>query len=122
RPDHLLAYAQSLYQWAQFIEAQGLEVVSPRSIITSATALEPNMRTVIERVFRAPVTNRYGSREVGGIACERGPEHQLVVSALTHFVEAITPDGRPAGTGQACDLLYTVLTTRATPHHLSTLR
>lgn len=115
RPDHLLAYAQSLYQWAQFIEAQGLEVVSPRSIITSATALEPHMRTVIERVFRAPVTNRYGSREVGGIACERGPEHQLVVSALTHFVEVVTPEGRAAGPGQAGELLVTLLTNRAMP-------
>lgn len=115
RPDHLLAYAQSLYQWSQFIEAEGLSVAQPRSIITSATALEPHMRTVIERVFRTRVTDRYGSREVGGIACEYGPEHQLVISAPTHFVEVVRADGLPAAPGEAGELLVTLLTNRAMP-------
>lgn len=115
RPQHLLAYAQSLFQWATFIEAEGLNIRKPNSIITAATTLEPHMRTTIERVFRTRVINRYGSREVGGIACEVGDGQGLAISALTHYVEVIGPDGRPAEPGQLGELVVTLLTNRAMP-------
>lgn len=115
RPQHILAYAQSLYQWAVFIETEGLFIQPPRSIITSATTLEPHMRAAIERVFKARVTNRYGSREVGGIACEAGDDHGLVVSALTHLVEVLGPDGEPMPPGELGELVVTLLTNHAMP-------
>jgi len=115
RPKHILAYAQSLYQWAVFIESEGLSAHAPQSIITSATTLEPHMRLAIERVFKTRVINRYGSREVGGIACEANDDDGLVVSALTHVVEVLGPDGEPAAAGELGELVITLLTNRAMP-------
>jgi len=111
----LLAYAQSLYQWARFIEGAGLEVVSPRTIMTSATTLDASMRACIERVFQAPVHDRYGSREVGGIACENGDGQGLVVMAPTQYVEVLTPDGSACGVGGVGEIVVTSLTNLSMP-------
>lgn len=115
RPLHVLAYAQSLFQWATFLERNDIRLPAPRAIMTSATNLEPAMRTTIERVFRAPVYDRYGSREVGDIACETGDGEGLVVSALTHVVEVLREDGSPAAPGEVGEVVVTLLTNYAMP-------
>ena len=70
KPIQILAYAESIYELSRFIEDEDLWIYSPRAIMTSAGTLFPHMRDTIGRVFKAPVFNRYGSREVGDIACE----------------------------------------------------
>src|SRR5690606_9254689 len=72
KPELILAYAQRASQLADHAERTNQSVYSPRAIMTSATTLEPVMRATIERVFDAPVFDRYGSREVGDVACENG--------------------------------------------------
>ena len=74
QPDNILAYASSAYLFARFLLEQQLRPSYPRiSIITSAETLTEEMRSTIERCFRVPVYNRYGSREVGclGSQCSR---------------------------------------------------
>ena len=115
RPEFVLAYAQSIYQWARFIEAAGLQVAPPKAIMTSATNLEPDMRATIERVFGARVYDRYGSREVGDIACENGDGKGLVVAPRTQFVEVVDAAGRPVPPGELGDVVVTLLTNRAMP-------
>ena len=48
----------------------GLNVRSPAGIMTSAESIYPEQRALIARVFRAPVFDRYGSREAGNMAWE----------------------------------------------------
>src|SRR5690606_13186760 len=72
RPSLILAYAQSIFNLAVHAEKTSQKLFSPTAIMTSATTLEDDMRSTIERVFGAPVFNRYGSREVSDVACDFG--------------------------------------------------
>ncbi|SHE68026.1 phenylacetate-CoA ligase [Desulfofundulus australicus DSM 11792] len=100
RPVQILAYVESIYELAKFIEREGLKVHTPRAIMTSAGTLYPHIREVIERVFMAPVFNRYGSREVGDMACECEAHQGLHVNPLTHYLEIVKPDGQPCAPGE----------------------
>lgn len=115
KPIQILAYVGSIYELARFVENEGLEVFSPEAIMTSAGTLYPHMREVIERVFRSHVFNRYGSREVAGIACECEVHEGLHVSPLTHYVEIIREDGSPAAPGEVGEVVVTSLVNYAMP-------
>jgi phenylacetate-coenzyme A ligase PaaK-like adenylate-forming protein len=115
KPVQILAYAASIYELSLFIEQEGLEVSSPNAIMTSAGTLYPHMRETIERVFQSPVFNRYGSREVSDIACECDHHKGLHISALTHYVEIIRPDGSLTEPGEMGEIVVTLLTNYAMP-------
>jgi len=114
-PKRILAYAGSLYELARFIEREGLSVYSPVGIMTSADTLQPAKRATIERVFRAPVYNRYGSREVATVASECDHHEGLHVAVPTHFLEILRPDGRPTEPGETGEIVVSCLTMLAMP-------
>jgi len=114
RPGHLIGYADSLHAFARFLERSGLAVVAPASIMSSSGTLFPEHRRIIERVFGAPVFDRYAAREVGAIAAEDAAHEGLVVPPL-HLVEIIRPDGSPAPPGEEGEILVTCLTNHAMP-------
>lgn len=115
RPVQLLAYVDIATELANFIENEGLCVYSPKSVMTTAGTLYPHMREVIERVFRAPVFNRYGSREVGDIACECEKAEGLHINPSTHHVEILRPDGSYCDPGEIGEVVVTLLTNEAMP-------
>lgn len=115
RPRFLLAYAQSAFELARHAERRGLEVLPIPAVMTSATNLEPQMRSTIERVFGARVYDRYGSREVGAIGCENGDGLGLISNPLTHVVEAVDAAGVPVPTGEVGEILVTTLFNRSMP-------
>lgn len=115
RPRLLLAYAQSLYELARHAEDRGATVRPIPAVITSATNLEPHMREVIERVFDTKVHDRYGSREVGAIACENGDGLGLVTNPMALLVETVDAAGDPARPGEPGEILVTTLFNRSMP-------
>ncbi len=81
------AYVQSIYEFAGFIEKNKLKIKSPKNgILTSAGTLYPEMKETIQKVFKCRVYNRYGSREVGDIACG---DDTLKISCWNQHVEII---------------------------------
>lgn len=91
KPQWVEAYVQSIYEFANFIVENDLEIYSPKNgILTSAGTLYPHMKNKIEKVFRCKVYNRYGSREVGDIAF--GTD-SLKISFWNQKVESITQKG-----------------------------
>ena len=114
KPVQILAYIASLYELACFIEQEKLKVYSPRSIMVSAGVLHEHMREVIERIFKAPVFNRYGSREVGDIACECNQHRGLHISP-SHHVEILRQDGSSTDPGELGEIVITLLTNYAMP-------
>jgi phenylacetate-CoA ligase len=115
KPVQILAYVASIYELSRFIEREKLSIYSPGSIMVSAGVLHEHMRETIERVFNAPVFNRYGSREVGPIACECDHHQGLHSSQLSHHVEILRKDGSPAAPGELGEIVVTLLTNYAMP-------
>jgi phenylacetate-CoA ligase len=114
-PRLILAYAQAAYEVAVFAERQGIAVRPQQAIMTSADTLYPFMRETIERVFGCRVFNRYGSREVGQIACEVPDGEGLWVDPWTMYVEVLGEDGGSVSEGGEGEIVVTVLTNFAMP-------
>lgn len=115
RPKLIVAYSHALHELARFAEREGFEVVPQAAIITSADTLYPFMRDTIERVFQCNVFNRYGSREVGDIACERPGWEGLWVAPWANYVEVIDEKGDRVPDGTEGEILVTSLTNFAMP-------
>ncbi len=90
-PVQVLGYVESVYQIARHVNRNKIVLPPVKAVLTSAGTLLPVMREAIEQAFRGPVFNRYGSREVGAIACECS-EHQglHVAYESLHLVDRIS--------------------------------
>ena len=92
RPQTILAYPSSLYQFAKFVFENGLK---PRwglkGIISSAEMLHPHYRDLGETVFTTKVFNRYGGREVGLIAMECA-EGRMHINCRDIYLEIDSPN------------------------------
>ena len=115
KPKQVIAYVESIYELTRFIEREKIQVHSPTAIMTSAGTLHKHVREKVEAVFKAPVFNRYGSREVGDIACEDASHSGLIVSAPTHYIELLDHKGQPVKPGEAGEVVVTLLTNFAMP-------
>ncbi|CAM4411253.1 phenylacetate--CoA ligase family protein [Paenibacillus tarimensis] len=115
KPVHILSYVESIYELSRYIRQKGIRVHSPRGIMTTAGVLTPEMREMIESTFNTRVFNRYGSREVGDIACECDKHEGLHISEYTHYVEIVRDDGSLAEPGEIGHIAVTQLTNYAMP-------
>jgi phenylacetate-CoA ligase len=97
-PDVLVAYASTINLLAAYLERRGLRPRYPRiSLISTAEALEPDVRARLERVFTAPLFDRYGSREVGLIAYECEQHQGLHLNMSDLHLEIIGADASEPG-------------------------
>lgn len=115
RPDAIVAYTNPLYYFARVLNERGLTPYSPRSIVVGAEKLHEFQRELIERVFRAPVFETYGSREfmlIGG-ECERHCGLHLTMENL--LVEIVDDDGAPTLPGEEGNVVVTDLTNFGMP-------
>lgn len=115
RPVQIRGYATSLYEFARFLQREAIEVPAPVAVLSSAGTLRHDMRESIAAAFGAPVYDRYGSREVGDVACEFVPREGLCISPLTHVVELLRSDGGAAEPGEVGEVVVTSLTNYAMP-------
>lgn len=115
RPHLIVAYAQAVYELAQFVEREKLSLRPQRAVATSAGTLYPFMREKIAQVFGCRVYNLYGSREVSDIACEIPGVNGLWVPPWGNFVEILDDQGRPAPSGEEGNIVVTCLTNFAMP-------
>lgn len=114
-PKLIIAYAQAMYELAQFAEKQQIATAPQKAIITSAQTLYPWMREKIESVFQCRVFNRYGSREVGDIACELPGYEGLWLAPWGSYIEIVDDDNNPLPTGVEGNILVTNLNNYAMP-------
>jgi phenylacetate-CoA ligase len=114
KPQLIVAYAQAMYELARFVEQNNLKVQNIKAIMTSAGTLYPFMRELIEKKFNTKVYNRYGSREVGNIACEEPNIDGLVISDGV-YIEIVDENGDLCKDGVEGDILVTSLINYAMP-------
>jgi phenylacetate-CoA ligase len=115
KPKLIVSYVESIYELARLCESEALEVLPQVAIMTSAGTLYPFMREKIEKVFQCRVFNRYGSREVGDIACERPGRDGLWVAPWGNYLEIVDSEGKQLLDGTEGEILVTSLTNFAMP-------
>ena len=115
RPKLIVAYVQALYELARFAQREQIAVAAQEAIVTSAGTLYPAMRALIESVFGCPVFDRYGSREVGDIACECKQHAGLHVFPFGNYVEIVDDTGQPVPAGVEGNIVVTNLNNYAMP-------
>ena len=109
KPKMILAYVQSIYELAKFVRDNDLKVYSPSSIMTSAGILHPKYEELIKDIFQCPVYNRYGSREVGDMACDCDKHEGLHLNIFNHYIEIIDKEGRNCESGKMGEVVVTTL-------------
>jgi phenylacetate-CoA ligase len=118
RPAFVLGYTSTLAAVAAELLRRDRPLNWPlRGVITIAELLTPERRHLIERYFRAPITNRYGLREFGwwaGQNCSSSPDSVHLNSELLVY-EILTSDGSPAKAGEVGRVVFTDLHNRAMP-------
>ncbi|GGL09558.1 phenylacetate--CoA ligase family protein [Deinococcus radiotolerans] len=114
RPELLLGYCDALVTLARHMHDRGLRVHPPRAVMSSAGNLFPAARQAVAEAFGAPVFDRYGSREVGDLACECG-EGTLHLNPWTHFVEILDDQGRALPPGEVGRITVTLLSNYTMP-------
>ena len=114
-PKLVLAYAEAIYELARFAEREGIAVLPQAAVMTSAGTLYPFMRDKIIEVFQCRVFNRYGSREVGDVACERPGCNGLWVAPWGNYVEIVDGEGNRVPDGTEGEILVTSLNNYAMP-------
>lgn len=114
-PKLIIAYAQAIYELSRFAEHEAIDIVPQSSILTSAGTLYSFMREKVEAVFGCLVFDRYGSREVGDIACECQAHAGLHVFPWTNYVEIVDDEGQPVPQGVEGKIIVTNMTNFAMP-------
>lgn len=115
KPGLILAYANFMGEFTRFIQNHNLTIYSPRSIMTSACVLFPEIRKNIEDVFQATLFNRYGSREMGDIACNCEKSIGLHLIPTIHYLEIMDDEEREVKSGNSGNIIITLLTNYTMP-------
>ena len=114
-PELLVGYVSSLTMYARYVAQHGELQIRPRGIQSSAEALSPGDRDLLEETFGCPVFNRYGCREVGNIAHECEKHTGLHVLAENNLVELLDGEGSPVEPGKPGRVIVTNLNNYAMP-------
>lgn len=115
QPEVIEAYADSIYLLAKHIEKKKIHIYSPRAIFSSAGVLRSEMRELIEKVFKTKIYNRYGSREVGDMACNCDKTDKLHVNILDYYFEILDENLRPAAKDESGKVIITSFNNLAMP-------
>jgi phenylacetate-CoA ligase len=113
KPAVILGYVSNLRLFAQYARECGLLRVKARKVVPTAESLDPLSRNEISGFFDAPIRERYGCREAGGIAvqCEYGTWH---IFDAHLYPEVLRDDGTIVRSGEG-RLLLTKLNNRIMP-------
>lgn len=106
RTDYMVGYAMSNYFLARFIKEAGLDVPQMKAVITSSEKLTPEMREVMEEVYRCKTYDGWSGVEACGLVseCEHGGLH---ISPDVGLVEILKENGEPAKPGEYGEVVCT---------------
>jgi len=114
-PTWVEAYVQPIFEFSKFIELNACKINSPKNgVLTSAGTLYPEMKEKIEKVMNCKVYNRYGSREVGDMACSKGGAN-LYLSPWNHYLEILNKKLIPCANKKIGKIYVTTLNNYSMP-------
>lgn len=89
KPTWIEGYVNSLQEIAQYIAANSTDIFAPKGLLSSAGTLYPDAKAFFKEQYNSPVYNRYGSREVGDIACTAADSELHEVGWWNNYVEVL---------------------------------
>ena len=111
----LTGYPSALTRLCEFLENNHLRLSNIKVVITSAETLYPVQRELIEKVLKASVCNRYGSREFGDIAHQYTKCSKLHVHLNRVYLEILDEDLNPLPSYETGEIYLTDLDNRGMP-------
>lgn len=115
KPKLIVAFVNSIYELALYAFRKNIVVHSPKGIIVTAETLYEEQREIIQKVFNCQVFNRYGSREIGAIACECEKQNGLHINIFNQFIEVVNDDGKSCDFGEEGNIVVTNLKNYSMP-------
>jgi len=116
-PKSIYGYASSIALLASHVRERGIRLVLPdlKVVCVTGEPLYAHQRSQIEEVFRAPVANEYGSRDIGFTAHET-PRGQMLLMSESLVLEVLDPSsGQPVREGEIGEAVLTGLCSAAQP-------
>lgn len=115
RPSILRGYAGGVDHVASFIEKNNIDIYSPKVIFLTSSPISSVQRQQVERVFRAPVYDQYGSGEVYWMASQCREGGALHIYFDSRHIEFINNEGLPCPVGTLGEITVTDLDNYAFP-------
>lgn len=114
KPRLLWCFRDGIDAIAKHVNAHGITMHRPAAIVLGGSTVYPFVVKTIEQAFKAPVLSAYGSREVGGVACECLERQGHHISVNLALIETIDAAGRVV-LEQDAELAITALAGYAMP-------
>lgn len=114
RPDVLYGYPSAMIQFGRFIQAQDLEPIRVKTIISTAERLTAARRTFLQKAFGGEVFNLYCTRDYGCIGFECEKHEGFHIDTESVFLEIIN-DGCRAAPGESGEITITDLLNHGMP-------
>ena len=89
RPRILFGYAATIAIFAEYLSAQGKPFHKPEHLIVTAEPIAAETRERMEQIFGCPVTEQYGSRDIGMVAAQCGAGHRLHFHPAACYTELV---------------------------------
>jgi phenylacetate-CoA ligase len=115
RPEVLFGHSHSLYMLARYLLEKKVTDLRPQGIVSTSMMLLANERRAIEQAFACKVTDRYGSEEVGLIACECERHSGFHLNIEHLYIEFLRSDGSAAAPGEEGAIVITDLLNHGMP-------
>ncbi len=97
QPKILYGYSATMARFAEFLRSTGIVYHRPERIIVTAEPLSSEDRYVLEDVFGCPVTEHYGSRDIGMVAAQCDTGQRLHFHPLACYLELVHAGTTPEG-------------------------
>jgi len=110
QPEMIFAYPSAIFNIANYCETHAikLQIPSLKAIFVTSEMLFEDQRSIIEKVFSAPVVNEYGGRD-GGFIARECPEGNFHINADDIIVEIVDDEGKVLPNGEAGEVVVTHL-------------
>jgi phenylacetate-CoA ligase len=115
KPELLISYVSSIFEYALFLKQQNLPFHPPRAIWLTAEPVDEIQKKTIETVFQCPTFSQYGASEILHIATECKAHNGLHIHADSRYVEITNTDGTSSPIGEPGYVVVTDLENYAMP-------
>ncbi len=115
KPRLIVGYVHSMHEISQYINKNNINIAPVPVIMCTAGTLYSFMENEISKAFKAKVINRYGSREVGNIACSTFQHNDLKVAQNHVYIEIVDNQGNLCPENTEGNIAITLLSNYSMP-------